>query len=118
MLVLLTVIATAVSTIAATLLVQALRRHDNQRHRRWLANVEVEPVVLELTDQRTIAGQLVETYPHAVRLRSARLLGDGRQGVVPFGGELVIPRDRIAWCQRGVPLDDVRPGREITREVA
>lgn len=89
-----------------------LRRHRDG----WLADVTLEPVLLELRDGRTIAG-LAQPAGGSVTLRAARLLtGDGWTSL---DGEIVVPREQVAWAQRGISLDDTAAleRRALTREV-
>lgn len=77
--------------------------------RGWLEQLEVEPVLVELTDRRTIAGLLAGVYPDAIVLRNARHLGVA--ATTAMHGEVVIPRTQIDWIQTGIPLDDVAAAR-------
>lgn len=77
----------------------------------WLADLLVEPALVELQDGRTIAG-LATPHPNSLSLRSARLMtGDGWTAL---DGEIVVPRDRVAWVQRGILLDDVARVERLT----
>lgn len=71
--------------------------------RGWLEQLEVEPIVVELKEGRTVAGYLVAVHADAIVLEHARYLGADIDG--PMGGQVGIPRDRIAWVQRGIKVD-------------
>lgn len=101
------IVAVAILLLAATLAWlersrRAAARHDGALERGWLERLEVEPVVVELTDKRTIAGYLAGAYTDAVVLRHSRYLGADADA--PIGGDVAIPRERIAWLQRGVAV--------------
>lgn len=70
-----------------------------------LEQLEAEPIVVNLVDDRAIAGFLAHARPDALLLRAARYVGDA--GSYAAEGEIVIPLGRIAWVQRGIRIDDV-----------
>lgn len=85
-----------------------------KREPSWLADTTVEPVLVTLDDDRTVAGLLADATEGALVLSHARLV-DPHAGVVPLQGELVVPRDRVLLVQRGIRIDDaaaLAPARE------
>lgn len=88
--------------------------------RGWLDELEVDAVIVTLTDGRTIAGYLAGAREDGILIRNARVLGVA--ATIAAAGEIVIPRDRIAWVQRGIRLDDVgglhEPSRDDQAQVA
>lgn len=105
------IVAIALLLLAATLAwLERSRRAagaEPELERGWLERLEVEPILIELTDRRTIAGYLRAVHADALVLEHARYLGAELDGPIEMGGEVAIPRDRIAWVQRGVPFDDL-----------
>lgn len=64
-------------------------------------------VVVHTRDGRSFAGVLIGVYPDSVALAHPRLLNDGTP--VQLEGELLLPRENLAFLQADVALDEIRP---------
>ena len=73
---------------------------------RWLETITRESVILQLDDDRSIAGVIAGVHADVIVLSHARF-EDGLD-VVPLKGEIAIPLARVQWAQRGATLNDVR----------
>lgn len=75
----------------------------------WLERLEAQQILVELTDRRTLAGVMTGVYSDCVVLEQAKVIGEV---VTLAGGQLIVPRKKIAWIQRGVDLDALEPKEE------
>ena len=103
-----------VSTLASALAL-VLDARAGWRPKRWLEKLEAQPVLVELRGSRTVAGILTAVHHDTLVIAQARIIG-GNLNVDAGGGELLIPRERIEWIQRGIVIDDLED--VVQREAA
>jgi hypothetical protein len=65
----------------------------------WLRRATKTELLVHTVDERTIKGVLVETGREGLILRAAAYL-EG-QSSIPLAGETYIPRERVAFVQKG-----------------
>lgn len=64
---------------------------------RWIDQLKRRTVVVHTTNGTSLRGVLVGTYRDSLVLAHVAYLGDG--GSQPVDGEVVVPRERVAWIQ-------------------
>jgi hypothetical protein len=64
---------------------------------RWLNRLTAKTVVVHLTDDESLRGIVAGVYADCLVLRHAAYLGE--KAIDRVDGEVVIPRERIAWLQ-------------------
>lgn len=64
---------------------------------RWLKRLTAKTVIVHLADDQSIRGVLWAVYTDCLVLRHAAYLAPS--AVQKLDGEVVIPRERVAWMQ-------------------
>lgn len=67
--------------------------------RRWLPGRTKRQAAVHLTDGTSLAGVLWEVCPDVLVLRNARVLSASEHQNPPADGDVVVPRERVAWLQ-------------------
>lgn len=64
---------------------------------RWIPRLIRREIITHLTDGQSIRGMLAGEYRDSLVLSHAAYLGS--EGSMRVDGEVVIPRDKVAWIQ-------------------
>lgn len=75
--------------------------------RTWLDKQTSRTVIVQLTTGVSLRGIVVGVYRDCVALHQAAYLGDGAMTMVD--GEVIVPRERVAWVQVFTPSEGSTP---------